>query len=176
MDWMIGVPYVLFIISMILFVTSELFSIVKLRTKGCTAIRALYWFEVLGFIDVRSDRYYLHDKGSDRLKECEKQWWDALVKVAQDGMVSPGDMWSVIVSMGSETVVRRYIYLSTLEKITRLMGLVLYGISFVMLSVISGIGGTLIGSLLIAAWNVYRLYYVYGVARPIVKAKAMKKS
>ena len=174
MNWMVGVPYVLFIFSMILFVTAELFAILKIRTKGCTAIRALYWFEVLGFIDVRNDRYYLYDKGSEKLKECEKRWWDAIIKVAQDGMVSPGDVWNVIVDMGSETVVRRYIYLSTLEKITRLMGLVFYGIAFVMLSVISGMGGTLIGSLLIAAWNAYRLYYVYGVTRPIVKARLIK--
>ena len=176
MDWMVGVPYVLFIVSMILFVTAELFAIVKLRSKGCTSIRALYWFEVLGFIDVKNDRYYFYDKGSDKLKECEKQWWDAFMKVAQNGMVSPKDMWDLIVKMESETIVRRYIYLSTLEKITRLMGLVLYGISFVMLSVISGIGGTLIGSLVIAAWNGYKLYYVYGVVRPIVKAKVMVKS
>jgi len=158
-----------FILSMILFITAEVFSVMKLKRKECTAVRAFLWFEVLGFLSVKKYHYELYDRGSDRLVDCEKKWWQVLISHADNMKLAAEEAWRAIKEMRSESSVKRYIFISTLEKITRTLGVLLYVIFFTSLVMISDIPSWVWGSLLIPLWNVYKLYYVYGVFAPIVR-------
>ncbi|GEM_PF-1957159 len=170
-DTLAAVAFFSFLLSMIFFITAEVLAVMKLRRKDCTATRAFLWFEVLGFISVSSDHYKLYDRGSDRLKDCEKTWWEALSKYAKNGLLYPQDAWQVIKSLESEQNVKRFVFLATVEKWARILGLIFYAVSFAIILTSTMAKGWIWGSLLIALWNVYKIYYVYGVFRPLVKYK-----
>ncbi len=169
MGYVAIVSFASFILSMILFITAEVFSVMKLRRKECTAVRAFLWFEVLGFLSVKKYHYELYDRGSDRLVDCEKRWWQVLISRAENMKLTAEGAWEAIKEMRSESSVRRYIFLSTLEKITRAGGILLYIVFFASVVMLSGIPSWVWGSLLIPLWNAYKLYYVYGVFAPIVR-------
>jgi hypothetical protein len=171
MNTLAGIAFFSFLLSMIFFITAEVLAVMKLKRKDCTATRAFLWFEVLGFISVSSDYYKLYDRGSEKLKDCEKTWWDALSEQAENGVLYPEKAWQVIKSLKSEHSVRRFIFLATVEKWARILGLVSYTIALAIILMSDTAKGWVWGSLLIALWNIYKLYYVYGVFRPLVKHK-----
>jgi len=166
--------FILFLLSMILFITAEVVAVIKIKRKPCSAVSAFLWFEVLGFLSVKKDRYVLYDKGSDRLKDCEKQWWNRISQYAKEGVLSPQGAWKAITDGRSESAVYRYIALSKIEMYARVLGIVFYTLSLIGIIIMSGTTAWVWGSLLIPLWNVYKLYYVYGLFRPIVLKKAHK--
>ncbi len=170
-----AVMFFSFLLSMIFFITAEVFAILKINRKDCTVVRAFLWFEVLGFISVLKDHYRVYDRGSERLKDCEKRWWDIISRYVHDGILDPYDVCLAVRENDSESAMKRYIFISTLEKWTRLIGVVLYILSFVIIVWLSGFTSWLLGSLLIPIWNAYKLYYVYGIFRPVVKLKACSR-
>ena len=96
MGYLAIVSFVSFILSMILFITAEVLSVMKLKRKECTAVRAFLWFEVLGFLSVKKYHYELYDRGSDRLVDCEKNWWVVLTSHAEDMKLSAEGAWKAI--------------------------------------------------------------------------------